>query len=307
MSASAAAARTSASSADLLAENAELKAQIAALTAKYERSAAQVAEQNGIVMALQARNDNLERAVRIADDSRNSLGVVLSYLDRVVPLNVDAPRPDLKSSGGRQHVLVKLARDAEEHERIAQQGPEHILSAPTPPGRHLRRRRDAAIRGEALVDHHPANRRPTAPTAPRASSAPRRSTSRPTSPSSARSCGRGPGPAQLIGKAYDALPVGKSPTAPLPWPVEANAALRSKGKPTKSAEGLVLAVDEDGELVVVDEVETPTTPQRAFAPAEGGEVGTEDEPGYRPGREEQPRPSAVRRPTRMRPRATRKC
>lgn len=297
MSASASAARTSASSADLLAENAELKAQIAALTAKYERSAAQVVEQNGIVMALQARNDNLERAVRIADDSRNSLGVVLSYLDRVVPLNVDVSHvpiwKKLRADANTVAHQAKLTRDAEEYERIAQQGPpERILGAPVPAyGQVGTFGGDATPqipRGEALVDPHPpANKKAkTGANRPKGIIGAKAvylkthiAKFREEHPDAGRDL------LNLIGKAYDALPeADKEPyrTAAAAQS-EANAALRSEGKPTKSAEGLVLAVDEDGEAsMAVDEDDAPTTPQRALpAPAENegeGEADTEDEP-----------------------------
>ena len=139
-------------------------ATIADLTAKYERSAARAAELQRVVLALQVRNDNLELANRSLDDSRNSLGVILAYLDRIMPHNIDAEHLAIwtkirKDASSMAHE-AKLARDEEEYARVAQQGPpERVLGCPVPGIRIAGPAGGDATplepRGTALVDPHP--------------------------------------------------------------------------------------------------------------------------------------------------------
>ena len=139
-------------------------AALAEVTAKYERAAAVGAEQQKVILALQARNDNLELANRGLEDCRNTMGVVLSYLDRVMPHNVDAEhlaiwRKIRKDASAVAHE-AKLAREEDEYARVAQQGPpERVLGCPVPGLRVAGAAGGDATpqqpRGTALVDPHP--------------------------------------------------------------------------------------------------------------------------------------------------------
>ena len=263
-------------------------AALAELTAKYERAAALGAEQHKVILALQARNDNLELANRGLEDCRNTMGVVLSYLDRVMPHNLDADGVAIwhkirKDASAVAHE-AKLAREEEEYARVAQQGPpERVLGCPVPGLRMAGVAGGDATpqqpRGMALVDPHP-------PAAKKA-----KTSSRPegiiggkavyvkthidevreANPNAGRDL------LNLVGKGYEALT--EEQKAPYKQAAseqsEVNARLRAEGKPVNKAAGLVLAVDEDGEAAMAVE-EEPATPPPALPAPEDDDEG-EDE------------------------------
>ena len=251
-------------------------AALAEVTAKYERSAAVGAEQQKIILALQARNDNLELANRGLDDCRNSMGVILSYIDRLMPHNVDAEHLTIWLKIRKDATAVaheaKLAREEDEYARVAQQGPpERVLGCPVPglrmagaPGGDATPQQP---RGKALVDPHP-------PPAKKAKS------SRPEGIIGAKAVyvkthidevrranpTAGRDLLNLVGKGYEALTDAQK--APYKQSAseqsETNAQLRAEGKPVNKAVGLVLAVDEDGETAMAVEEEPGTPPPRAL-------------------------------------------
>ena len=284
---SAAAASSSSSSAGKARAN-PAAAALAEVTAKYERSAAVGAEQQKIILALQARNDNLELANRGLEDCRNSMGVILSYIDRVMPHNVDAEHLRIWLKIRKDATAVaheaKLAREEDEYARVAQQGPpERVLGCPVPglrmagvPGGDATPQQP---RGTALVDPHP-------PAAKKA-----KTSSRPEGIIGAKAVyvkthidevrranpTAGRDLLNLVGKGYEALTDAQK--APYRQSAseqsEINAQLRAEGKPTNKAVGLVLAVDEDGETAMA--VEEPGTPPRALPAPEDDDDDEERE------------------------------
>ena len=252
-------------------------AALAEVTAKYERSAAVGAEQQKIILALQARNDNLELANRGLDDCRNSMGVILSYIDRLMPHNVDAEHLTIWLKIRKDATAVaheaKLAREEDEYARVAQQGPpERVLGCPVPGLRMAGAPGGDATpqepRGKALVDPHPAKKakssRPEGIIGAKAVYVKTHIDEvRRANPTAGRDL------LNLVGKGYEGLTdVQKAPyRQSASEQSETNAQLRAGGKPTNKAVGLVLAVDEDGETAMA--VEEPGTPPRALpAPAD---------------------------------------